>query len=157
MLQLSVVYSSHRVSSCDLPHMKKHRICGKDQSLQTKKSAMLIRQENYSLGQILCGVILLSCIEFIDWSLLTLFLWLHHGYSDLHQQRIWLSVFNLHNKWWKVFWNKICSVINENWCLTLDPFPIACYEALNIMGQVLISHFYAKFLLTSTVVSCEKW
>lgn len=136
-----VVLGIPAVPSYDLSQVKNHRTCRKDQSLQIKNSAVLLGRKNYSLGQILCCVVFRSCIEFIDWFLLTLFLWLHHGYSDLHQLRIWLLVLNLHNKFPKVFWNGICSIVNESWCLTLDTFPIVCYVALNIAGQVLISHF----------------
>lgn len=134
-----VVLGFPAVSSHDLPQVKNHKICRKDQSLQIKNSAVLPGQRNYSLGQILYCVVFLSCIELIDWFLLTLFLWLHRGYCDLHQLRIWLLVLNLHSKFQKVFWNGICGVVNESWCFTLDPFPIASYVALNIMGQVLIS------------------
>lgn len=61
-----VVLGFPAVSSNDLPQVKNHRICRKDQSLQIKNSAVLLGLKNYSLGQILCCVIFLSCIEFID-------------------------------------------------------------------------------------------
>lgn len=100
--QPSVVYHSHRISTSFIfwPSTYEEAQNTQQRSVAVdKKYAMLIRQKNYLFGQVLFDVILFSYIEIIDWFLLVLFLWLHLGYFDLHQLRIWLSVFNLHNKW----------------------------------------------------------